>query len=308
MPAPNSQADHEKELDLLIVGLGPAGVACALQARREGLRLLAVGDEPVGGLLPAARRLDNLPTASGMAGAELARRMAEQLDERGVDCTEGRVTTLAATADGHAVGLADGRGWRARCVCLATGTRPRHWPVALEGGRWVHRDARSVPARLDGLRAAVIGGGEAALDTALSLRDRGAGVELWVRGRRLRAGAALQAEAQAAGVRPIWSSEPVRARRQGPFWELTARDGRRLVADELVVCIGRERRDELLAAVPPQPDAAEPIVYRPGLFVAGDLIRGRDRYTATAMGDGQRAAVACMRHLSGADPPTGQPG
>jgi biphenyl 2,3-dioxygenase ferredoxin reductase subunit len=234
--------------------------------------------------------------------------MAAQLDECGVDWTEGRVTALAATADGHAVELADGRRWRARCVCLATGTRPRHWPVALAGGRWVHRDARSLPARLDGLRAAVVGGGEAALDTALSLRDRGAGVELWVRGRRLRASAVLRAEAQAAGVQPIWSTEPVRARRQGQSWELTSRDGRRLVADELVVCIGRERRDELLAAVQPQPDSSDPLVYRPGLFVAGDLIRGRDRYAATAMGDGQRAAVACIRHLSGADPPAGRSG
>jgi thioredoxin reductase len=35
----------------------------------------------------------------------------------------------------------------------------------------------------------------------------------------------------------------------------------------------------------------------PGLFLAGDLIRGRDRYVATAMGDGQRAALAALKHL-----------
>ena len=69
-------------------------------------------------------------------------------------------------------------------------------------------------------------------------------------------------------------------------------------ADLLMVCIGRQPRDELTQELLPggvQPDVVQKEV--PGLTLAGDLIRGRDRYVATAMGDGQRAAIAAAVHL-----------
>jgi len=300
MPAPDRKEKTAAILDLLVSGRGPAGVSCALQAHRDGLSVLAVGDEPVGGLVPAARRLDNLAAQPGVAGRDLAASMAEQVDQRGVPVTEGEVTDLAwSSGERHfQATLRDGRGFSARAVCLATGTRPRPWRVPIEGARWIHRDARSLPQALADLKVVVIGGGEAALDTALTACDRGAQVEILVRGDHLRSASGLVREAEAAGVQVQHGISLVRARRADGVWHLTTIDDAQIEADELVVCIGREPRDELIEALRPggypravvQPE-------RPGLFLAGDAIRGRERYVATALGDGQRAAIAAHRYL-----------
>ncbi|NMC70895.1 MAG: NAD(P)/FAD-dependent oxidoreductase, partial [Myxococcales bacterium] len=123
--------------DLWIVGAGPAGMSCALQGVRDGLDLVLAGDEPAGGLLPAARRIDNLAGLPGVTGRALAGRMARQLAERGVVVRRGRVVGLRR-ADGFFRGLLDdGAQVVARAVCLATGTRPRPWPPG--GGRDVPR-------------------------------------------------------------------------------------------------------------------------------------------------------------------------
>ncbi len=292
--------ETERTLDLLVVGLGPAGVSCALQARRDGLDLLAVGDEPVGGLVRAARRLDNLPGAAvpGITGRELAERMAEQVEKLGIPVTEGLVVGLVWNRDAgcFAARLSDGRAFSARAVCLATGTRPRAWNLRTEV-RWLHRDVRSLPVDLTGAEVAVVGGGEAALDTALSARDRGAAVTVLARA-RLRSTPGLVAELEQAGIEVLTGAELAQASHSESGWALTCSNGAGLSANELVVCIGREPRDELAAGLCPEGfelSVSQP--HCPGLYLAGDAIRGHDRYVATALGDGQRAAIEAREYL-----------
>lgn len=299
MPTLRNQTEA-KPYDLLIIGIGPAGVACALQAHRDGLDVLAVGDEPIGGLLPAARRLDNLAAWPGVSGKDLAERLAEQMEQRGVPSSEGHVGHLAFDPDTDAfvAELGDGRRLWARTVCVATGTRPRTWALPTTA-RWLHRDARSLPLNLHDTSVAVIGGGEAALDTALTAHDRHARVHLLVRGDALRSVAGLMTEVEQAGIQVWYGAALVAAEHEDEGWCLRCDKGQELQVDRLVVCIGREPCDDALGDVLPEGHASRVFqAQRPGLYLAGDLIRGRDRYVATAMGDGQRAAVAAGQYLA----------
>ena len=74
----------ENKVDLCVVGLGPAGVACLIQAHRDGLSVMGIGDEPVGGLVTAARRLDNLPGFPGVSGRALADSLLAQIKTLGI--------------------------------------------------------------------------------------------------------------------------------------------------------------------------------------------------------------------------------
>lgn len=282
--------------DLLIVGTGPAGASCALEAARGGLDLVLVGDEPVGGLAAAARRIDNLAGLPGLAGRELAERLARQLEQGGIVARRGRVTALRREAGLFRALLDDGERLAAHTVCLAAGTVPRPWPPAA--GREVPRDVRAWPLELHGTQVVVVGGGEAALDTALTARDRGARVLVLLRGARPRAAPALLAEAQRCGIELRGRVEVASLAGPPGAWRVELRDGSRVEAGQLAVCIGREPRTDLLAGL--ELRALEPAVEQsgvPGLFCAGDLIRGRERYVATALGDGQRAALAARAHV-----------
>ncbi|MBI5501592.1 MAG: NAD(P)/FAD-dependent oxidoreductase [Deltaproteobacteria bacterium] len=313
-------------IDLLVVGRGPAGAACALQAHRDGLRVLLVGDEPIGGLVRAARRLDNLPGLARTAGADLAIRIEDQLRDAGVPTRAARVVAITRKDDWFAAlaepvatdgpgnasqgraGLEAGTGeahdagresrWTVRAICLATGTRPRAWPPAA--GCHVVRDARALPPSLDARRVVVVGGGEAALDTALCALDRGAHVTILARGGMLHGSPALLDEVRASRAVVRLGTVVTGASRAGDRWTIRLGDGGILEADVLAACVGREPRLDLWNSLGQGPlDASVEQPRAPGVFAAGDLIRGRDRYVATAMGDGQRAALAAAASLGG---------
>jgi thioredoxin reductase (NADPH) len=284
----------QRMVELLIVGLGPAGVACALQASRDGLDVLAVTDEPVGGLVKAARRLDNLPGEPGISGAALAEKLATQLSISKLPIVSSHVSALHREQD-FVANFADGRILRARCVVLATGTRPRDFDFK----HGPHRDARTLPEDLSDRTLVVIGGGEAALDTALTCRDRGARVAILVRGANIRSAERLIDEALSAGIEIFYRTAVQEISGQPGAYLLGCSGGRTIEAHELAVCIGRVPRDELAREL-----LAEGLPLGairtdcPGLLLAGDLVRGRERYVATAMGDGQRAALAALSYFT----------
>ncbi len=288
---PRRKKTSKEVFDLLVVGLGPAGVACQLQAIRDGLRVIGASDEPVGGLVRAARRLDNLPGLPAISGPALADRMKRQLAAAGAEIIRVTVRKLERRGKFFRAELSSGRKIVSRAVVLATGTRPNEWEFDQKR---VHRDARTLPKNLRGRQVLVVGGGEAAFDTALTCCGRGAGVTVMVRADRPRAHQRLLAEAVSAGVKIVTGTQITRLDRSGAGFD--ARAGRRrLRADILVACIGRRTRDELMLQIASGPDEHSGIPE--GVFLAGDLVRGNDRYVATAMGDGQCAALEALDFL-----------
>jgi len=72
----------------------------------------------------------------------------------------------------------------------------------------------------------------------------------------------------------------------------------RLPINHAVICVGRRPCVDLLEGVLPAGAAGDVTTALPGLYLAGDMIRGWDRFVATAIGDGQRAARLAGRFLN----------
>ena len=283
--------------DLLIIGLGPAGVSCALQAYREGLDIVAVSDEPVGGLVRAAFCLSNLAGTANLSGHAFAAAMETQLAALEIPVCFERVVSLIRSPPGFEARLNDQQLVRASTVCLATGTRPARWSLGetLVG---VHRDARSLPADLAGSVVAIIGGGEAAIDTALSITERGGQPRIVARSLQLKAAPILITQLLKLGIE-VYGGMAITQVTGGPGdWVLSGATGSTITAHELVVCIGRVPADELghgLLNDHAKFSVTNTGVY--GLMLAGDVLRGRDRYIALAIADGQQAAIRATRYL-----------
>jgi thioredoxin reductase (NADPH) len=220
--------------------------------------------------------------SGGVGGAALARRMAGQVAACPATVERGTVVSLRPGPGGFAVGLEDGRCLVGRTVCVASGTRPAPLPWKVAGHAMPARDVRDLPRGLAGRRVVVIGGGDAAFDTALTAADRGAEVVVLVRGVVPRAAPGLLREAAAAGIdvrNGVFVAALACSRRA---WRVVTIGGDELTADHVVACIGRVPRDDLVRGL----DAGV------GVFVAGDVHRGAQRFAALAMGDGQAAALA----------------
>ena len=282
--------------EVLVVGAGPAGLAAGIHLARAGIPHLLLERTRPGGLLHAAGLVECYPGfPRGIQGPRLARAMQRQALALGV-----RIEAAAAVdarIEAGAFALRVGGSWlRAPCLVLCCGTRPR--PVAglpVEGdlaGR-LHASTASLPRRLAGRRVLVSGGGDAAFDSALQLRARGAEVGLVLRGPP-RALPVLVERVRRGGLPVLQGWQLDGVRRCGPRLELSLRgpagEERRAEVDHLLCCHGREPEDGLWRALAPGEVPQDVPTAREGLFLAGDLLRGRCRYAAVAAGDGLRAA------------------
>ncbi|HXA54664.1 MAG TPA: NAD(P)-binding domain-containing protein, partial [Solirubrobacteraceae bacterium] len=96
-----------------------------------------------------------------------------------------RVAQVRQAAGGFALGLDTGETLRARRVILATGVQGHaHLPPVLHGlppERVVHSFDQRDPARWRGLRVAVVGAGQSALEAAVLLQEQGAEVTVLAR-------------------------------------------------------------------------------------------------------------------------------
>lgn len=170
-----TEMEGTREFDLVIVGAGPAGLAAAISAAAEGLAVLVVERESIGGQASSSARIRNYPGFSrGITGAELAQRAYQQAWAFGVDFLHMRqVTGLRREGERYTVEIAEEGDVLAEAVLLAIGVAYRRIGApALEVlvGQGVYYGASiSEAGSVTGEEVYVVGGGNSAGQAALHL-------------------------------------------------------------------------------------------------------------------------------------------
>ena len=297
--------------DCIIVGAGPAGLTAAIYLARFHLsiRLFDCGTSRAA-LIPCTHNHAGFP--DGNAGPELLARMLEQAERFGAERELARVTRILREDDGFTVS-AEGRAYRARTVLLATGvinTRPAGIDDALHTQALAEGLLRYCPI-CDGYevtdrRLAVIGTGEHGTAEALFLRGYTADLTLISPEAAHELDPQCEAELDRAGI----------ARVDGPCGEYAIEDGRlaldtaggRLAFDSVYPALGSRVRSDLAAEAGAMTSEDDCIVVDshqrtnlPGLFAAGDVVKGLDQISH-AMGEGGVAATAIRNYLAELEP------
>jgi thioredoxin reductase (NADPH) len=173
-----------EEVDLLVIGGGPAGLGAAVYGASEGLDTLVVESTVLGGQAGTSRRIENyLGFPAGITGTELTSRAVTQARKFNArTATPYRARALEPGDGRHLVRLEEGNEISARAVVVATGAEYRKLPVAnLEEyeGLSVFYAAGPPEAQIcGGQRVAVVGGGNSAGQAAVWLARGGALVTL----------------------------------------------------------------------------------------------------------------------------------
>src|SRR6266480_4834989 len=173
-----------EEVDLLVVGGGPAGLAAAVYGASEGLDTLIVEGIALGGQAGSSRRIENyLGFPAGISGTELTGRAVSQARKFGArPATPYRAIQLEPGDGRHLVRLEEDREVAARAVLLATGAQYRRLPVdrlaEFEGTTVFYAAGPPEGQLCAGHRVAVVGGGNSAGQAAVWLARGGALVTL----------------------------------------------------------------------------------------------------------------------------------
>jgi len=172
-----------KTWDVLIIGGGPGGMGAALYTSRAGLSTLIVEKQYAGGLIMLTHEVENYPAMDKASGMELGMKMEAQCKSFGTEFLIKAVKRLdqASDGDGFVLELEDGKSLRGLTVVIATGSAPRRLPVKGEEefyGKGVSYCATCDGTFFRGKDIVVVGGGESAFQEGLFLTEFGRQVTL----------------------------------------------------------------------------------------------------------------------------------
>ena len=161
-----------KELDLMIIGAGPAGLTSAIYAARAKLNMLLIEDAIIGGQVRTSYTIENYPGFKNIEGSTLADLMQEQAVELGSEIDEFDLIEKVEFSDADKIVETSSYIYKPATVIISTGAVPRKIPVPNEqkySGKGVHYCAVCDGAMYEGKIIGVVGGGNSALEEALFL-------------------------------------------------------------------------------------------------------------------------------------------
>ena len=188
-----------REHDLVIIGGGVAGLTAGMYARRYGLDAVLLERLMTGGQVINAERIENFPGfPEGVSGAEIGPLVQEQAIRQGLEIELSEVTGLRQEGSRWLTETLQGEV-ASKAVIVAGGSTLR--TLGVPGEAELHGAGVSYCATCDGAffmdqTVGVAGGGDSALDEAITLTEYASRVLLLVRGRRARR--------PAGAPRPAW--------------------------------------------------------------------------------------------------------
>jgi thioredoxin reductase (NADPH) len=306
-----------READILIAGEGAAAYSAALYAARYQMATV-IAAEQFGGETAIGGVIENYPGAGDIDGFELMLKFKEQVDKLKVPTVNSNVKSVKKDGDRFKVELEDGTVISALSVILAVGRERRKLGLEHEE-EWTGKGVSycstcDAPLYRNKESAAVVGGGNAAVEGAILLAKYAKTVYLVYRGEKLwrpepiilkvlektkNVKVLLETEvteligSDETGLTQIRLSKPYKGEDvltvDGLFVEAGA-DPRLEIPQQLGLKLNKETNEVHVDRMQN--------TNIPGIYAAGDLTDGTDlKQTITAASQGAIAALSAYKHV-----------
>jgi len=311
--------------DVIVVGAGPAGLACALYGSTEGLKTVLLEREAAGGQAGLSSRIENyLGFPSGLSGADLARRGVAQVRRFGTEVlAPAEAVGLVVDGEYRVVKLSNGQELAAHSVVVAAGVQWRRLDVPgmdrLTGAGIYYGAAITEASSCKDEDVYIVGGANSAGQAAVYFCEVARSVKMIVRGDSLSRSMShylVERIQTIPNISIIPNAEVVEAGGQDRLEDITVRHHdtqvtEKLPAAALFIFIGAEPHTEWLDGVVCRDgkgflvtganlvqNAKRPAGWNldrdpylletnvPGVFAVGDVRDGAVRRVANSVGEG----------------------
>ncbi len=303
----------QETYDLIIIGAGPAGLTASIYASRYKLNHLLLG-ATIGGQINEIRQLENWPGDISVSGYDLLSRFVEHAKSLSVTAQNESVVSVKKNAD-NLFEVETGKNMhKTRAVIMAMGSEYRKMNVPGEKeltGKGVSYCATCDAMFFREKVICVVGGGNAAVTSALGLTDFASKVYLIYRGDRLPAEPVwLDKVAINPKIEVIRNTNIIEIRGEQKvervILDKAYDDKTYLELDGVFVEIGSEPGVELARTLGVEIDEqgyikvnADMSTNVPGVFAAGDITTGSNKFRQilTAAAEGAISANGAYKML-----------
>lgn len=301
-----------QEVDVLIIGSGPAGLSAALYAARAELKPVVLTGMTMGGQASITHIIENYPGfPDGLPGPELGELFRAQAERFGAQVVFDTATEVDFSQRPFRVSTYSGT-YIAKSIIITTGATPKQLEIPGEEeftGRGV-----SYCGTCDGFffkdkEVVVVGGGDSAMEEGVFLTRFATKVTVVHRRDALRASPILETRArQNSKMEFVWDTVLEEIKGNGAVQEVSLRnlktgEQKRFTTDGVFVFVGHLPNTELFQGQLTLDDAGYIVVNQhmetnvDGVFAAGEVADPHFRQVITSAGMGAAAAIQATRYL-----------
>lgn len=301
-----------KNLDLMIIGAGPAGLSAAIYAARAKLNMILIENGIIGGQVRSSYTIENYPGFKKIEGSRLADLMQEQATDLGATIDEFDMVEKIQLNNNEKIVETSQYIYKPTVLIISTGATARKLPIPSESkfsGKGIHYCAICDGAMYEGKTVGVIGGGNAALEEALFLTKFASKVYMIRRYDYFKGEKATLEEVENNSKIEIlynWDLVDVYGSNfvdKALIKNVKTKEEKELKLDGIFGFIGSEPKTELFKeyiSLTPKGyiktnENMETNIK--GVYAAGDVIEKQFRQITTAVADGTIAALAAEKYI-----------
>jgi thioredoxin reductase (NADPH) len=297
--------------DLIIIGGGPAGLTAGIYSSRRALKNLILTKD-IGGQASTTSWVENYPGFDSVGGFELMQKFQKQAEGFGSIFKYEEVFKVEKLKDKFSLKTNSGNEYIAAALILAFGKTPTHLNVPGEKeflGKGVAYCATCDAPLFKKKIVAVVGGGNAALESAEYLSTLAAKVYLIHRRTEFRGDELLVKRVQAIKNIEIILNKTVvqilgeKFVKSLEIQDVANKEKSKLDVDGIFIEIGHTVDAQAIKDLVKLNETNEIIIDRdcqtnvPGIFAAGDVTDNKYKQIVISAGEGAKASLSAYRYI-----------
>jgi len=297
--------------DTIIIGAGPSGLTAGLFAARKGLSVLIFDNAEQPSNLELAYEIENYPGIEKIRGHSLLEKIRNQVKKNGCDIINEKVLQVKNIGEKKVV-VTESKKYEAKTIIFAIGLIHRKANINNEErfiGKGVSYCISCDGPLFKNKNVVVVGGGNSAVNGALSLLNIAKNVTLIHRRDKLRADEVLVKRIKKSKIKLILNSVVKKIEGNSFVSEIeleNLKTGKleKIKTDGIFIEIGYDPADKLTKDLNLELDENGFIIVDQkqrtninGVFAAGDVTNNPLKQIITACADGAKAANSAYEHI-----------